>query len=387
MGELQQLRTTTERTIDQLKKEHTERAAAVAEAALQQHDVPAGEPFEALLRRETDHAEQLRDLVGRKERAQAILARVSDLDKQKKSLESEHKTLMRNLEPLFRPIGEHAFRVYRENPLVDQEYAEVFAPLVEQYELIKSSEREVGQLEKEEETKPFLERVVVRGRLALARNRLNSRRAQLERLFGKAGRQIVNTEFVASIGDPSLDEVASPYLDRVESRHRVEHDQQIVEDELTTLSEEYAALCEGYRAKGCVAELDEQIAQEMEERQSVLAQLGSAMVANENASFSGEAKTELEALRVVQAQLAEKQAFLDRVNAAIELDRLEGELAVNQKTIERKESQIKELQRSIDELTETNTKLEAKKSEQERLQGDRSQLTPDGPTQRAPSQS
>ncbi|MFP4377694.1 MAG: hypothetical protein ACLFP4_11680 [Spirochaetales bacterium] len=374
MGELQQLRTSTERTIDELQKERAERAAAVAEAALQQHDVPSGEPFEQLLRKESEFADRLRNLVSRKEQAQAILGRVSELEEQKKELDGEHKALMRNLEPLFRPIGENAFRVYRENPLVDQEYAEVFAPLVEQYELIKSSEREVGRLEKEEESKPFLERVVIRGRLALARNRLTSRKAQLERLFGKAGRQIVNTEFVTSIGDPSLDEVTSPFLDRIETRQRVEHDLQIVEDELTTLSKEYAELCEGYRAKGCVAELDEAISSEMDQRQQVLAKIGSAMAASESASLSGEAGTQLEALRVIEKQVGEKQAFLERVRAAIEVERLDAELDANQKSIERKQSQIKELEISIEDLKKTKSKLEAEKSEQERLQGERSEL-------------
>ncbi len=374
MGELQQLRTSTERTIDELQKERAERAAAVAEAALKQHDVPSGEPFEQLLRKEREFADRLRNLVSRKEQAQAILGRVSELEEQKKALDGEHKALMRNLEPLFRPIGENAFRVYRENPLVDQEYAEVFAPLVEQYELIKSSEREVGRLEKEEESKPFLERVVIRGRLALARNRLTSRKAQLERLFGKAGRQIVNTEFVTSIGDPSLDEVTSPFLDRIETRQRVEHDLQIVEDELTTLSKEYAELCEGYRAKGCVAELDEAISSEMVQRQQVLAKIGSAMAASESASLSGEAGTQLEALRVIEKQVGEKQAFLERVRAAIEVERLDAELDANQKSIERKQSQIKELEISIEDLKKTKSKLEAEKSEQERLQGERSEL-------------
>ncbi len=377
MSALQNVKALTEREIEQLTGELDEQFAAIGEQALADTCVPPDEPFPALLSREQELGERLRALVERKERAGAVLARVEALEDQKRGGEIEHKALLKELEPLFAPIGEQAFEIYRGNPLVDNEYAEIFAPLVEQTEGIKESEREVEKLAREEEGRPFLERVVAKGKLALARNRTALRRGQLQRLYAKAGKQIAATEFISSIGAPSLDEVSAPYLDRMEAIRRIEEDLQAVDDELEALSQEFAALCEGVRAKGCVRDLEQLISQAMQERQQTLTTIGQAIVGSDSgAALSEQVARSVTAVGVTRQQIDEKSSFVARIDAALEVERLEDKIAGVERSIERKEHQLSELGSAIEELKLEQKELQKLRKKKASERGNLSELVP-----------
>jgi chromosome segregation ATPase len=196
----------------------------------------------------------------------------------------------------------------------------------------------------------------------------------MERLHGKAGRRIVQTDFIGSLGDPELDEVTTPYLERIETATRIEKDIEIIDNELNALSAEYAETCEGYRAKSCVQELEAQIDAEMKKRQTVLTELGNALVAGETPAFGGGVQEQIAALRTIDSQIQETSDLRDRVNAGIEVERLEEAVQNNKKNIERKQNQIAELTAAITELEREQAELKEKKAEQEQKRGDRSLL-------------
>lgn len=377
MSTLHNTRATVEREIDELDHELTAQLATIGEQALADQCVPQAEPFPGFLNDEQTLAERIGSLIERKDRAREILDRQSELEAQRRTSEAEHKELLKELEPLFAPIGEQAFAIYRDNPLVDEAYAEMFAPLVEQSESIKQSRREVEQLDREEQDRPFLERVVSRGKLALAKNRLSVRQAQMQRLYAKAGKQVAATEFIATIGAPSLDEVAAPYLDRMEAIDRLEADLRSVEDELDRLSQEFDQICEGVRSKGCVKDLEQLISETMRQRNELLTTIGNAIVGfTGDVSLSSQVATAVKAVETTRNQIAEKQAFVARIDAAVEVERLEDQIASVERSIERKQHQIEEIQAAVAQLQDDQKSLEKRKREQETARGDLADLAP-----------
>jgi DNA repair exonuclease SbcCD ATPase subunit len=379
MSTLQNTRAAVEREIDALQKELASQYATTGEQALADQCVPSAEPFPGYLTDEQTLAERIAALIARKERAKEVLERVSELEAQKRASETEHKELLKELDPLFAPIGEEAFAIYRDNPLVDDAYAEIFGPLVEQSESIKQNERDVAQLEKEELDRPFLERVVSRGKLALAKNRLSVRKGQMQRLYARAGKQVASTEFISTIGAPSLDSVAAPYLDRMDAITRIEDDLRAVGDELDQLNAEFDRICDGLRAKGCVKDLEQLIEETMRHRGDLLTTIGEAIYGFPGeTSFSKQVTEAIEAIRVTQNQIEEKQTFVARIDAALQVERLEDEISSVERSVERKKNQIEEIQAAIAKLQHDQKELESQKREQEATRGDLATLMPQG---------
>lgn len=378
MSTLQKTKSAVEREIHELERELSAQLAAVGEQALADQCVPSPEPFPGFLNDEQTLAERIGLLIERKDRARDIIERLAELEAQKRASEAEHKQLLKELEPLFAPIGEQAFAIYRDNPLVDEAYAEIFAPLVEQAESIRQSEREVEQLSREENDRPFLERVVSRGKLALSKNRLNVRETQMQRLYAKAGKQVASTEFISTIGAPSLDQVAAPYLDRMEAINRLEDDLRAVEDELERLSAELEQVCEGVRSKGCVQDLEQLISETMNQRNELLTTIGESIAGySGDESLSQQVTTAVQGVETTRTQIAEKRAFIARIDAALEVERLEDQIDSVERSIERKKNQIEEIQSAVAHLEEERTSLEAHKHEQEAARGDLADLAPD----------
>lgn len=313
--------------------------------------LPAEEPYSSLLEADRRQIERIGTLRSTHERIVAIGERLAEIAKARAELEHRGRELGAELEPHYRTIGENAFRVFRDNPLIDQEYADIFTPVLDAAEEIKQSRSELARAEAELSEKPFLEKMVLRGRIIVLRNRLSLRESALERLYKDAGRQIAGTDFITTIGDPGLDEAAAPFLDLMDESRRIEQEMAVLDEERASLRSELSGLGVERRPAARISELDHEIEQAESTRRESLIQIATAVAGSDLAQeVGGEAADRFE--EIAQARRREEAARdrLARIDAALEAERLSGDRDQVDASMKRKRDQIESITGDINEL-------------------------------------
>ena len=140
-GRLDDLRTeisALEETLRSLRAECG--ARALASAALGDD-----EPFAELRKEHAEVDARAAAIADTRERIDVISARFDELDSERQSLERERREITSDVDPLYEKVGEAAFEVYRGNPLIDEECAEIFATALERTQTIRDLETELEQ--------------------------------------------------------------------------------------------------------------------------------------------------------------------------------------------------------------------------------------------------
>lgn len=364
------------------KRTKTQAELTAVSRTLQDHLVEAGarivrseslpneEPYATLTARDAELAARLQELRSAHDRIVAIGDRLGELGRQRDELEKRRKEIAGQLEPHYRTIGENAFRVFRDNPLVDQEYADIFTPVLDAHEELKQAREELSRAEAELAEKAFLEKMVLRGRIIVLRNRLTVRESQLERLYRDAGRQIAGTEFITTIGDPGLDEAAAPFLDLMDESRRLDQEMASLDAERESLQEELSGLGVERRPGSRIGELDRQIEEAEQERRQSLAEIATAVKGSDLAeSLDEEVRAALEKVSQIESELDSTRQRLERLDAAIEAERLNGEIDQLDQSIARKRAQIATLTEEIEELEKKKAATRTRVGEAERTRG------------------
>ncbi len=349
---------------------------AAAGQAIVESDVVSGDethddpPHVSLIASDAQIQARLRELQETRDRIVEIGSRLAEIKQAEDELEKRRKELGAELEPHYQAIGENAFRVYRNNPLVDQEYADIFTPVQEAHEEIRQTRADLEQAESELENKPFLEKMVVRGRIIVLRNRLSLRENQIARLYRDAGRQIAATDFITTIGDPELERAAAPFLEKTEEIHRIEDMSIALNDEREALQSELTTLGVERRSASRLSDIDRGIqAAEAERKESLIAVANAVREAAPDAGLGDEVRTELESVAAIERDRDDARDRLERVEAAIQIERLLGEKDQLEATIGRKRSQIEKLRTDIEGLEREKGGLENMIAEAEKRRG------------------
>ena len=322
--------------------------AAAGQAAVESGTVPADEPFASLLAHDAEIVSRLRELRATRGRIASAGERLADIKTKTDRLDARRKEISSELEPHYQTIGENAFRVFHDNPLVDQEYADIFTPVLEAHEEIKQTRSEIERGEADLVEKPFLEKMVVRGRIIVLRNRLSLRESQITRLYREAGRQITATDFITTIGDPGLEAAAAPFLGLTDEWRRIDDELRAYEKERESLHRELMTLGVERRAAGRIAEIDEAInAAESTRKDSLTAIATAARESGRTDELGEEFKERLEAVAATEARRSEVEERVERLEAAIQVERMHAEIELIDSTIARKRSQIEKLTEDI----------------------------------------
>ena len=348
--------------------------AAAGQAIVESDRVVADAPPDPLIAADAQLRARLQELHDIRDRVVEIGNRLAEIKQADDELDKRRKELGAQLEPHYQAIGENAFRVYRSNPLVDQEYADIFTPVQEAHEEIRQTKGELEQAESELEDKPFLEKMVVRGRIIVLRNRLSLRESQIARIYRDAGKQIAATDFITTIGDPELEKAAAPFLEMMDESHRLEDESAALEVERETLQDELRTLGVERRAATRLSEIDDLIQAAEAERKESLIAIANAVRETSDADFGDEARVELETVGAIERDRHEARERLERVEAAIQIERMRGEADHVETTIGRKRSQIEKLQADIDELERQKASLEGMIAEAEKRRGPQDDL-------------
>ncbi|MFW6313009.1 MAG: hypothetical protein ACOC2N_03910 [Spirochaetota bacterium] len=356
--------------LSSLAAELEQQLADAGAALLESGILPNEEPYASLVSEEAQASARVEEMQEKRARIVAIGERLAAIESAIQELEKRGKDISGELAPHYRTIGENAFRVFRDNPLIDQEYADIFTPVLNSAEEIRGTRSELEQAESELAEKPFLEKMVLSGRIIVLRNRLALRETQMERLYREAGRQISATDFITTIGDPGLDEAAAPFLDLMDESKRIEHEIAMLEQERTSLREELGSLGVERRPATRLSELDEQMAGAMARRKLFRAEIATAAKGSGLLDSAGDdVQRRLETVEKIEQDQKKARRKLESIDAAIRVEQLSEEIDHIESAAERKRTQVKTLAEEIEALETRKAGLEGQVAEAAKTRG------------------
>jgi chromosome segregation ATPase len=285
----------------------------------------AGVDLSEIRQREKDVTAQVEEATKTRDRISEIEDRLVGAKEEAAALQADIRRLSEDIDPIYEEVGSIAFDVYRGNPLVDQEYADLFTPLVEVNSELSGIDAAMAEQQALLEAKPFLEKMVIRGRIALLRNRRTTREGSFKRLIRTAGHDIMATSFVDEIGDPKLSAAAEPYRDRLIATRERETDLAALSEERKALLQEMESLGAGKRSQKKREELDEDLLILTQTSTAIRAELARAVRNAADAELPSRSRQLFATAQTLEKRLEAVVAVSERIQAAVEAERLEDE--------------------------------------------------------------
>ncbi len=324
--------------------------------------------------REREVTEQVQAVEAARDRIGEVEDRLLAVKERTTEIQSEIRRLSENMDPIYEEIGGIAFDVYRGNPLVDQEYADIFSALVEVNSELSGIDGAIADQQALLETKPFLEKMVIRGRIALLKNRRTTRDGSFRRLVRRAGRDIMGTVFIDEIGDPKLTAAAEPYRDRLRDARERESDLATAEEERSALNEELEKLGATKRPHKKREELEEDLLTLTRTRDAIRVELAGAARTIPKEDLPPKCRSLFTKAGKIERRLEALAVISDRVQAALDVERLERDTDRLAVEIQRKETRQAELKKEIAALKREKKDSDLSLEEKRQAQGSAEEL-------------
>lgn len=351
--------------------------AVLADAGSHLLEKPAQAPGADLVQtreREREVTEQVQAVEAARDRIGEVEDRLLAVKERTSEIQSEIRRLSENMDPIYEEIGGIAFDVYRGNPLVDQEYSDIFSALVEVNSELSGIDGSIADQQALLETKPFLEKMVIRGRIALLKNRRTTRDGSFRRLVRGAGRDIMGTAFVDEIGDPKLTAAAEPYRDRLKDARERESDLATAEEERRALNEELEKLGATKRPHKKREELEEDLLTLTRTRNTILVELARAARNIPKEDLPPKCRSLFTKAGKIERRIEALAVISDRVQAALDVERLERDTDRLAAEIQRKETRQAELKKEIAALKREKKDGDLSLEEKRQAQGSAEEL-------------
>lgn len=211
MGDLEERIETISQERSELERARAEVLEAIGRSAYAQRSgLPIGpdDPAVAAVR---DAEERLKGIELRISGREEARRREEGIEQEIANTRSRIEAIEEELDPLFEAIGRSAFAVFQDNPFIDPPYAELFQELNEEVQALEELEHELAEEEHDIEGKPFLDRMLARGKITWLRSRKQSREHSIEKLQRKVGKRVVETDFGDVVEDAGLNAATRPY--------------------------------------------------------------------------------------------------------------------------------------------------------------------------------
>lgn len=355
----------TERGIDRLRRELGTRVVRLKKA-----DRPEG--IDELLAEHKTLTQTIDDAAGALEKMAGIDTRQAQIRAEMKELQQEHDQLDTGLDPVYEQIGTVAFRLFREHPLVDASYSGAFEDLARYHDQVRAIDTELDRIGagNDGSNRKLLEKVGLKSREFLLRNRRSMKENQLPRLLTRAGRELVDGDFVDAMDDEELNRAAQPYRDVRERQARIRASLDELSAESGRLVEEFNAVSGGRKLAPARRERESTIETSRTRLNEVLAAIGKAA---EEADIVSVAQ-EVEAIRREEARAAHFRTLIARLEAGREVLRVEKELDALVARQEKTAGQIRELESQIRSIEQEQKARKTELAQYRSERGDESDL-------------
>lgn len=321
--------------------------------------------------------EEIARIAATVERLEEIADRIKVLGLDRADREEQKEQLQEELKPHYRLIGETAFRIFRENPLIDNRYTEIFRPLSENYDEVRQLERELAALHGEQSKRPFVERLMKRGRDLLLKSRIQAKQDKRDALHEEAGRQLCETEFIPVIDDPDLNEAAAPYEEIQQRIDSIDEELARIDNEIRELNEEQQQKSGGKRLQRAFTDLRQSREEREEAQEELFSYLGQRFIESE--SETKELPEEIEGHQKELDSLREQERncrrAIERLEAAIKVAELGNRIRQTEEEKQRQQKKLERIQQSIEELQREIGSLEEEQERAEKLRGPTEELS------------
>jgi len=322
------------------------------------------------LNREYEEAgERLTATQESKTRIATIQSRIEAIRQEISDGSSERKHLQQEAAAVFPGIGRRAFEIFHDNTYLEADYADRFSEISAAQNEVDRLQAELNEQEAILESKPFLDRIVTRGRVVLLKNRVSSRSEAMEKQYRRLGESIVGSEFIREVNDNELNRVAEPYFAAERRVSDIADRAAQLDQERNDLESELSQLCEGRRPGKASSELDDHIRQLRDKQYNALAQFARTVRDKLNDEMRESVQPHLKRIEDTEDDITRKQAAVQRLEAALEVERLQSEINQVNEDIGLREREIEAAEKRKAELFERRGELERERSSQEEKRG------------------
>ncbi len=328
-----------------------------------------GTKLAELQQRERDVAAQILTVEAGRDRIREIEGQIAAAKARTSELRAEIKGLSENIEPIFEEIGQLAFDVYRGNPLVDQEYASIFSALVEVNSELSGIDASIADQQVLLEEKPFLEKMVVRGRIALLKNRRATREGSFRRLVRSAGSEIMGTGFVDEIADPKLTAAAETYRERLKTTRKLEEELGVTGDSQHAMESDLERICLGKRPQKRFEELGDDAVTLLQTRDAIRVEMALSVRTMPAAALPAKCKPLFKKAAAMEKRVTAAEEVASRLRAAIGVEQLQTDAEELNREITRNERRQAELKRQITALKKSRTEMSQRLDELQAVRG------------------
>lgn len=335
-----------------------------------------GKEFQDLVTQLDAQNEEISRIAATVQRIEEINERIKALTLDREGREEEREKRTLELKPHHTLIGEIAFRVFRENPMIDNKYTEIFRALSENYDEVRQLERDLAALHGEQAKRPFMERLMKRGRDLLLKSRIQSKQEKRDALYEEAGAQLAETDFVDLIDDPELNEAAAPFEEKRRQIKEIDREIEEIDAEIRELNEEQREKSGGKRSQRALSELKESRKEREEAQEELFSQLGRRYF--EGGSEDRKSDPTIASFEQELAALDEREngcrKAIERLEAAISVEELSSRIRQTGEEKERQKRKLEKIQQSIRELEEEIATLEEEQKKAEEVRGSQEEL-------------
>lgn len=304
-------------------------------------------------------------------------ARHNEISKLLKDSREELKTLEKDSGTICRDIGEAAYLSFKKIPDPGEYYLELFSDLVAHDQVIEKIEDELDQHHYNKRTRPILKKLMDKGRVALLSSSKSAKMMAFPGLYRKAGEKLCESKPSEESADKTFIPLMEPYLKNRRQAGKIESRNQELLADQERLWQELKALGAEKKHQKLVKELEKATRHIEEKLEQFHAELGKLYCKDHPSSVVGNGYME-ESLKKLERLGKEKSSTkkqIKRLNAALEIERIDEEANSKKSRIETLETEIRDRSEQVKELTTGIENLEKEKKTLEKVRGSLTTLT------------
>ena len=282
------------------------------------------------------------------EQAAVITEEHRSLATEARALRSELKQSEHDARRSHVRIGEVAFRLFREHPLLDTTYSDAFEQLARYHDELRRLEQDAEHTTVPEglRGRGILDRITARGRDVLIRNRLAAKRAQLPRLLEDAGSRLAGGEFIDQVDDADLNDAAVPVRTHREKQVEIDARLRGIEDRQANLDHQLNTLIGTKPLQRARKAIEQEINAAKTRANDLLLEIGRAVEHDQSEAFAD--------ARSLLSDCEQRRRSFDELMARLQAGKHAELLTAEIEDIERRReilgSRIKELQSEVKSL-------------------------------------
>jgi chromosome segregation ATPase len=299
------------------------------------------------------------------------VSRSEELEKGIRNARTRIADLEEEGERICEEIGRAAFEAYRSARPAEPEYEEIFAPLIKQEEEISSLESEMEKAQSGTKSGNFFRIFRESGRTLYVKGLMSLKKKNMTRAYREAGHKFCESDLVKDVSDPELKYTLAPYQDNLEQREVISSEMESLEERQEKLWKELKELGAERSHHRRVREIEHQIEQIEEELEASFGSLGRMYRSKPLKPFvdDPEIKKILRHILRVEKGIEQDRKQITRIEAAIQIDALDKQIATLEDRSERLTREIKTRQEEIRALNERVKEAQEQRERLETLRG------------------